>query len=43
MRQNSSKYIIAFTNCEMAPAPFNIAQEKIKSLVVDVNLLAKYI
>ena len=43
MQQNSIKYIIACTNCVMAPVPFNIAEEKIKSLVADVNLFTKSI
>ena len=43
MRQNSLKNIIPCTNYVMAQAPFNIAEEKIKSLVADANLLTKSI
>lgn len=39
MRQNSLKNIIPCTNYVMAQAPFNIAQEKIKSLVADANFI----
>ena len=35
------KNIIACTNCGMAPMPFNIAEEKIKSLVAGANLFTK--
>ena len=37
------KNIIACTNCGMAPMPYNIAEEKIKSLVVGANLFSKSI
>ena len=33
--------IIACTNCGMAPMPFNIAEEKITSLVDGANLFTK--
>ncbi len=35
--------IIACTNCGMAPMPFNVAEEKIKSLVNGTKLFSKYI
>ena len=37
------KYIIACTNCGMAPMPFDIAEGKIKSLVAGANLFTKSI
>ena len=43
MKQNSIKYIIASINSVMAPTHFNIAEEKIKPLVVGVNLFTKSI
>lgn len=43
MQQNSIKYIIASINSVMAPTHFNIAEEKIKPLVVGVNLFTKSI
>ena len=35
--------IIACTNCGMAPMPYNIAEEKIKSLVAGAKLFSKSI
>ena len=43
MQQNSIKYIIASINSVMSPTHFNIAEEKIKPLVVGVNLFTKSI
>ena len=43
MQQNSIKYIIASINSVMAPTHFNIVEEKIKPLVVGINLFTKSI
>ena len=43
MQQNSIKYIFACINNVMVPTHFNIAEEKIKPLVVGINLFTKSI